>query len=228
MNIIGIETSSLQCSAALLKDGKNIVEKSETEPNVFSEKLSGLVDSALTESGLSVNSIEAVAVSIGPGSFTGVRVGLAFAKGLSFSLDIPVTGITAFESMTINLDTDLYPVCCIVTFKGDKLAYKIINSPDEQVISDSGIAGFWNNIEQLNFENISSVTGDFDESDVKRLNIFVPETVNIRQIKPKASDIALAGLRKIQNGIQDDMVSLEPLYAHTMKFRERQSKFHSK
>ena len=79
------------------------MELSEEAGNRFSERLSGMVDDLLTSSGLVPADIQGVAVSSGPGSFTGLRVGVSYAKGIAHALGIPFAGVPVFEAMAVRL-----------------------------------------------------------------------------------------------------------------------------
>ena len=99
MNILGIETSSMVCSVGLTNEKGFTVERSLIDPHIHSEKLLTLVGEVLRRSELSFQSIDAIAVSIGPGSFTGLRIGLSTAKGLCYALELPLIAVPTFDSV---------------------------------------------------------------------------------------------------------------------------------
>ncbi len=90
MTILGLETSTAVCSVGLYREDKHDVEVSLRESHIHSEKLLTIVQQALRSGETTLEQLDAIAVSIGPGSFTGLRIGLSTAKGLSFALDTPV------------------------------------------------------------------------------------------------------------------------------------------
>ena len=96
--ILNIETATKNCSVSLSQDGKLIGIK-EVNEDKFShaEQLHVLIEELLTESSLDFNDLSAVAVSKGPGSYTGLRIGVSSAKGLCFSLDIPLIAVDTLE-----------------------------------------------------------------------------------------------------------------------------------
>ena len=98
--ILNIETSTKTCSVNLSKNGQ-IIENREisSEKYVHGEKLHLLIKELFTSSKISIQKLNAVAVSSGPGSFTGLRIGVSTAKGLSFSLNIPLISMDAIEIM---------------------------------------------------------------------------------------------------------------------------------
>lgn len=98
--ILNIETSGGPCSAALCSDGFILIHKEDFSGHNHAAMLSGFIKECLAlgeEKGLKP---DAVAVSIGPGSYTGLRIGLSEAKGLAYSLDIPVIGVDTLKLMT--------------------------------------------------------------------------------------------------------------------------------
>jgi tRNA threonylcarbamoyladenosine biosynthesis protein TsaB len=99
MTILGLETSSAVCSVGLYRETKPGIEKSLRESHIHSEKLLTLVQDVLRSGETTLEQLDAIAVSIGPGSFTGLRIGLSTAKGLSFALDKPVLAVSTFEAI---------------------------------------------------------------------------------------------------------------------------------
>jgi tRNA threonylcarbamoyladenosine biosynthesis protein TsaB len=99
MTILGLETSTAVCSVGLYREKKPDVEMHLRESHIHSEKLLTLVQDVLRLGETKLEQLDAIAVSIGPGSFTGLRIGLSTAKGLSFALDKPVVAVPTFEAI---------------------------------------------------------------------------------------------------------------------------------
>jgi tRNA threonylcarbamoyladenosine biosynthesis protein TsaB len=99
VRILAIETSSPCGSVALLDDGKLVVELEHEQPNAHAERILPLVEHVLASAGFDRTSLDRVAVGIGPGSFTGLRVGIALAEGLALGLDIPIVGVASLRAM---------------------------------------------------------------------------------------------------------------------------------
>ena len=89
MNILGIDTSTNNCSVGLVSDGKILGRNAQIGRAMASEQLISLIDDLLKRT-IPISDIDALAVSIGPGSYTGLRIGLSSAKGLAFSRNLPV------------------------------------------------------------------------------------------------------------------------------------------
>src|SRR5215813_8403078 len=99
MRILAVETATLAGSAALLEDGQVIGSTSLEIPVTHSERLMAMVDRPLRECGRDIEKMDALAVSIGPGSFTGLRVGIATFKGPALTLRLPVGPVPTNDAL---------------------------------------------------------------------------------------------------------------------------------
>lgn len=99
MLVLGINTVGDLCGAALGRDGAVMAEITEPMQQGHDAALAPLVERLMRESGAPFSSLDRIAVIVGPGSFTGVRVGVAFARGLALSLDKPAVGVTSLEAL---------------------------------------------------------------------------------------------------------------------------------
>jgi tRNA threonylcarbamoyladenosine biosynthesis protein TsaB len=97
--ILQIETATASCSVALAKDGHVLAFKQVNERNIHAEVITLFIDELIAGAGINYNSLDAIAVSCGPGSYTGLRIGVSTAKGLCFALDKPLIAIETLEAM---------------------------------------------------------------------------------------------------------------------------------
>ena len=97
--ILQIETSTQVCSCALSLKGEFIGCKDVLEPNAHAEQLTLLIQDLMQAHGVTWPDIQAIAVSKGPGSYTGLRIGVSTAKGLCYALNIPLIGVSTLHSM---------------------------------------------------------------------------------------------------------------------------------
>ena len=97
MIVLGLDTTGKACACALVDEGRILASQSNTIGRGHAERLAPMVSELLSEAGLKVADIDHIAVCTGPGSFTGLRVALAFAKGLALPRKIPVIGLSALE-----------------------------------------------------------------------------------------------------------------------------------
>ncbi len=101
--ILHIETATPACSVAIAEHGDVLALKEELNGMQHSAKLPVLMNAALQEAGIAMAQLQAIAVSMGPGSYTGLRVGLSTAKGLAYALQVPLIGVSTLESMAFGM-----------------------------------------------------------------------------------------------------------------------------
>lgn len=97
--ILAIDTCLNACSAAVIDGARVLASRSEPMERGHQERLAPLVAEVMVEAGVAFADLERVAATVGPGSFTGLRVGLAFAKGLGLALERPVTGVGTLQAI---------------------------------------------------------------------------------------------------------------------------------
>jgi len=113
--LLNLETSSTNCSVCVAKDGEILAIRELNSANYsHAEKLHIFIEEVMQEASLKMEDLEAVAVSKGPGSYTGLRIGVSAAKGLSYALGIPLISVSTLKSMAsqVNIENDevLIPV----------------------------------------------------------------------------------------------------------------------
>ncbi len=98
--ILSIETASTNCSVALSKNGKNLAVKEDYNTQYsHAERLHVFIAQILEKNAITPNQLTAIAVSKGPGSYTGLRIGVSAAKGLCYALDIPLISVSTLEAL---------------------------------------------------------------------------------------------------------------------------------
>lgn len=98
-NILHIETATSTCSVAISYNGKLISTNTTSESNMHTKRINLMIEELMSQNSMDLKDLAAISVSIGPGSYTGLRVGLSAAKGLAFALDIPIIGISTLEAL---------------------------------------------------------------------------------------------------------------------------------
>jgi tRNA threonylcarbamoyladenosine biosynthesis protein TsaB len=99
VRVLGIETSSIRGSVALVEGGQTLVVASHERANAHEASIQPLIEQVLADAGWSARQLERIAVGTGPGSFTGLRVGIALAQGISEGLEIPLVGVGSLQAM---------------------------------------------------------------------------------------------------------------------------------
>ena len=99
MNILAIESASTVCGTALYLNDKMVEMDEVIQPRIHSERLPVIIDNILNKHNVKVADLDGIAVSEGPGSFTGLRIGMSLAKGLAVTVGIPIIPVPTLEVM---------------------------------------------------------------------------------------------------------------------------------
>jgi tRNA threonylcarbamoyladenosine biosynthesis protein TsaB len=108
--VLGLDTCLAACSVAVLDGGRVLAHRSEVMARGHQERLAPMAEAVMGEAGLAFADLERVGVTVGPGSFTGLRVGVAFAKGIASALAIPTVGIGTLEALAADLEGLVFAV----------------------------------------------------------------------------------------------------------------------
>lgn len=104
MLIMALDTALQRCSVAILKDGAPLADEGEDMERGHAERLAPMAASALARAAVRIADLDRIGVVTGPGGFTGVRVALAFARGLAIGMDVPVAGVTSLAALAGNVE----------------------------------------------------------------------------------------------------------------------------
>ena len=122
MRILAIESSSRRGSVALLEDQRLVGSLEHEQPNSHAERLLPLLEQLLAEAGWPKSSLDRLGVGVGPGSFTGLRAGIALAEGLSVGLDRPLWGVGSLLAMARGaLEQHSAPCCALLDARRSEL-----------------------------------------------------------------------------------------------------------
>ncbi|MDI6736219.1 MAG: tRNA (adenosine(37)-N6)-threonylcarbamoyltransferase complex dimerization subunit type 1 TsaB [bacterium] len=215
MKVLGIETATPTGSVALIDDEEIISEYTYQGglPHCkldHSAWLMPAMDKLLKDAGLSCQDIEGIAVSSGPGSFTGLRIGVSTAKGLAQGLKIPVIGISTLDSLACNLPYTEKIICPVLDarkkeiytalYKGSQRLTDYLVIPPQQIIEIiSQPTIFLGNGLKLYHGLLKESLPDV---------YFAPSSLWL----PRASNLALLGLKDLKAGKQEDIYSFAPFY----------------
>lgn len=103
MKILSVDTSSKICSVSILENRNVIIEKHNNDEKTHSQKLMPLIDQTFKESNLTLDNIDLLACCQGPGSFTGIRIGISTVKAFADVKHIPIIGVTSLEALAYNI-----------------------------------------------------------------------------------------------------------------------------
>lgn len=114
MKVLGIDTSSNATSIAVIEDNKLICEYTVNTKTTHSQKLMPMIENMLKISEINVNDMDMISICQGPGSFTGLRIGMATAKALSHVNNLPIVGVNSLELLAGNMDLSDKKICSIL------------------------------------------------------------------------------------------------------------------
>ena len=220
MKILAIETSTMLGGIAITDDASGLIAEARLNvKSTYSERLMTEIDHVLNNSGLAISDIDVFAVAIGPGSFTGLRIGLTTVKGFSCATGKPIVAVPTLEAFAWNFSYSRYPVCTLldarrkevyaalfqwagdgfirlvaeVSIKVERLLEETKRLPDERIIfAGEGATIYKNEIMHAMGEKV----------------IFAPH----EKMMPSPANVAYMGMNKALKGEFSEPVSLVPFY----------------
>ncbi|WP_109831373.1 tRNA (adenosine(37)-N6)-threonylcarbamoyltransferase complex dimerization subunit type 1 TsaB [Reichenbachiella versicolor] len=211
--ILALETSTSCGSVALLQDDKLIGYQYYNIDKSHSSLLHPMIDQLMKNCQFKLSELDAVAISEGPGSYTGLRIGTSAAKGLCFSLDIPLISINTLEAMAHQVKSmgntfDLY--CPMIDARRMEVYTLLLDTtstirlPTEPMILDE--SSFEKELEANKIAFFGD--GAFKFKDI----VDSSNAVFIDKVTPSAAEIAFLATRKYQEALFENVVSFEPFY----------------
>lgn len=132
--ILNIETTTTNCSASISKEGKIVFLKEDNNKNYsHAESLHVFIDAVLKESKIDVTDLNAIAVSKGPGSYTGLRIGVSAAKGLCFALNKPLISISTLQALAYQIKIEDGVIVSMLDARRMEVYSAIFNADYEQI-----------------------------------------------------------------------------------------------
>lgn len=123
MKLLAVDTSTQVCGVALTSEGQLRAEYRLNLKNVHNEKLVAAIHWLLNEVDWSLADLQGIAVAVGPGSFTGLRIGLAVAKGLAFSTDLPLVAVNTLDALAHQAPHGSGPLCAVVKIREGEVCF---------------------------------------------------------------------------------------------------------
>jgi len=205
VNILAIDTATRRLNLALLYGGDRSIKSGDVVPRTHGQILMKKIDDLFLTAALAVTDLQAVVVSLGPGSFTGLRIGLAAAKGIAVARDIPLIGVTLFEVAAPYLQRQPTPTHLLIpsrkgefylgTYSGPRTA-----EPEVGVIAEGDLAA------AVGHDQVYLIGHDPQSLAVEVLR------TTARKLDYDASDVLRVGVDKLTRGERADLAGLEPVY----------------
>ena len=208
--ILNIETATKNCSVSLAKDGKTILTKEIAEQGYsHAEKLHVFMEEILNETGISARDLKAITVSKGPGSYTGLRIGVSSAKGLCYALGIPLISVSTLQVLAKQVVIENGFIVPMIDARRMEV-YSAIFDKNHQNIKEVQAEVLTDN-SYAEFDDPIYFIGDCQEKCHTVLTkpnfIFLPEIVF-----PSSKEMSQLSFEKFTNNDFEDVAYFEPFY----------------
>lgn len=225
MNILSIEASTSTGGVAILGEKALLGSVSFTAATLYSQRLLPSAEWLLQRTGLAPDQLGALAISRGPGSFTGLRIGLSAIKALAYAWKLPVVGVGTMEALALRASTGLVadlPVLVLLDARqGETFAGYFTVTANSQVVRHQ--ADHVSRLEALAewikgptiFAGDAVLKHEEKLRDIFAGNFVMPSPL---RLLPSAEEVALLGLRRLKEHGPDDLMSLEPEYLRRSYF----------
>ena len=233
--ILCIESSGERCSVAIA-DETGVKNSRESDGvNRHSTKLAPFINDILSGNGIKTSELEAIVISCGPGSYTGLRIGAATAKGLCYSLCIPLIAIPTLEAMAVylisNLEKEIFKkienfttfsklneqwnmnnslFCPVIDAKRMEIYTAIFDNKYNEIIETQALIIIQNSFTEYLEKNKIVFFGDAVDK-LKKI-ITHPNAIFLKNIYPKAEYLTAPALKKLKEKNFEDITNFEPFY----------------
>ena len=217
MRILAFESSAKAASVAILQDGALLGEYYQNSGQTHSRTLMQMAANLLENCDLTVRDIDAVAVASGPGSFTGVRIGVAAAKGFAWGRELPLYGVSTLEAMAVTHSRCKGILCASMDARRNQVYNALFRSDGEKLTrltEDRAIAIETLQEELAAYQEEKIFVGDgallcYNALKDKVAGVtLAPEYLRMQ----RASGVALAAAEQIRSGMPGDAAALTPNY----------------
>ncbi|MDO9273932.1 MAG: tRNA (adenosine(37)-N6)-threonylcarbamoyltransferase complex dimerization subunit type 1 TsaB [Lutibacter sp.] len=209
--ILNIETATKNCSVSISNQGKTIALKELNDGNYsHAEKLHELIGQVVLEAKIELAHLKAIAVSKGPGSYTGLRIGVSAAKGLCFALDIPLISVNTLQSLALSVPVDKGYKIPLLDARRMEVYSQVFSEKTEKIrdvyaeIIDSDSFTEFLNAEKVYF---------FGDGAEKCKEIITHKNAIFIDGKfPSANEMSVLSYEKYRNNEFEDVAYFEPFY----------------
>ncbi|MGB7061114.1 MAG: tRNA (adenosine(37)-N6)-threonylcarbamoyltransferase complex dimerization subunit type 1 TsaB [Candidatus Zixiibacteriota bacterium] len=225
MKILGVDTSTMTAGVGIVEDDEILVDLKFDVRVTYSEILMPTIDLAFRTVGMKIDDLDGLAISIGPGSFTGLRIGLSTVKGLCVSSQKPLASVPSLDALASLSLYSRYQVAPLLDAKKDQVYAAMYDTSDGELRRESKYMAV--SVEDL-VKKISKRTlfvGPGARLYQKELTHLLGENSCFAlndQSTPSGASVARIGLGKLAGGHTEDIANLEPLY---IRMSEAELKF---
>lgn len=209
--ILNIETATTNCSVSISKDGDTIVLKEDNDKSYsHAERLHVYIDEALKEAGINATDLKAIAISKGPGSYTGLRIGVSTAKGLCFALDKPLIAVPTLSALANQVELESGVVVAMLDARRMEVYsaiydsnYNEIRETQAQILDENAFA------EYLQNGKVYFVGNGVEKT---KALLSHPNAIFIEDKLPSANEMSVLSFKKYENNNFEDVAYFEPYY----------------
>jgi len=210
--ILGIETATKNCSVALFKDSKLIAEKEHVSDGyTHAEQLNLFIKEVVGSANITLTEIEAVALSMGPGSYTGLRIGTSTAKGLCYALEIPLLAISTLQAMAFGMAENESSVvyCPMIDARRMEVFSALFDENNKEI---RGVQA--DVVDEQTYTNfLKNEVLFFGDGALKCKEIINHKNAKfIKGINPSAKNLGILANAKFENKDFEDVAYFEPYY----------------
>ncbi len=226
IKILSIETSTTNCSVALSIDGKNDVIKEENSMNYsHSEKLHVFINEVLQEMNLKVHDLHAIAISKGPGSYTGLRIGVSSAKGLCYACNLPIIGIPTLQSLAHQLKGKTSKEDLIIPMLDARRMEVYTQTFNSSILPKNPTAA--KVLDEKSFMELQNYKLHFIGNGVAKFKTIYPlnNASFYPEALPSANEMSEIAFEKFNLGEFEDLAYFEPYYLKDFKAGKPKKRF---
>ena len=227
MEVLSIDTSSKIAPIAIIEDGRVLDEMHVLSEEEHSQTLMPMIEKMFNDNNMDLDEIDLIGCSRGPGSFTGIRIGIATAKAFSDAKNIPLIGIDSLEALAysavIEKENNDCEILAMINAKNDNVyaATYLVNNGKLNMVKNAEIMNLTETVNYIDFKKQVFIVGCEDEDSIRKL--IQAEASSERAISgddcsfefvkdtiPTAASIGIAAYEKYKNGVVDEIIV--PLY----------------
>ena len=218
--ILSLETATTNCSVSLSLNGDTLVSKEDdNEQYSHAESLHGFIEQVLREAQIEKSKLDAIAVSEGPGSYTGLRIGVSAAKGLCYALDIPLISISTLEALAQQVKSELG--CIVPMLDARRMEvysavfdsnYNLLREVKAQILDDTSFQ------EELDLGPVH-----FIGSGVEKFKTLLthPNAIFVENQLPSSKEMSTMAFKKFNISAFEDVAYFEPFYLKEFMIKKK-------
>lgn len=226
MKILGIDTSTMAANVAVLEDDKLICEYTINTKKTHSQKLMPMIENMLQLSDIGIKDIDAIAICVGPGSFTGLRIGMATAKAMAHVNNIPLIGVNSLEILGANMDLCNKKICSILDAQRNQVytCKYMVEENKSKALEEIRIMPIDDLLEELSSTNeewiiVGEAVYKYKEKIDTISNITIPSPSNNIT---KASSLCVVAKDKFEQNIEvHNCYDINPMYIRKSQAEEQ-------